>query len=135
MDFAYLFNQSFEENVHLHYDEFIDLFYDNFINSASAVKKLFSSGDIQRQKDMMESSLLMLVDFTVHRSASGGLHTLADVHAKRGVDGAMYDLWVESLLKTLRQMDKHFNDEKALAWRVTLAPGIEFMKHYRRTLG
>lgn len=94
------------------------------------VSEVFQGVDLQRQIDMLEHSLLLLVDFSVHRQGSESLIQLASVHMRAGVTAEMYDWWLTALIRTLEQLDTKFRHPEVLAWRVTLAPGIEFMKNF-----
>lgn len=131
MNFTELFNRSYAETVEANSEVFFTRFYQNFLASSPVIEMAFRSVDIDHQRALLDDVLLLVVDFAVHRQAIEPLKRLAQVHLRAGVSADMYELWVQALLKTASQLDPNFRTEEALAWRVMLAPGIEFMKHYR----
>ena len=79
---------------------------------------------------MLAQSLHEMVDFATSRVASDRLGRVADRHSRRQRDipPELYEVWLDSLIRTVREMDPLFCEEIELAWRVVLAPGIAYMK-------
>ena len=113
--------------------QFFDLFYERFIASEKEVAALFAETDMSRQKDMLRESLVELMEFCVTMESNPYIVTLARVHGVRGrnIPLHMFDLWLDSLVATVRRVDPGQNENVEAAWRVVLAPGIAFMKFYR----
>lgn len=109
-------------------------FYSHFLASSEDVAARFANTDMSRQKTMMHDSLLMLVDFNRRRAVTPQMSHLAAVHGREGQDipRALYDLWLDSLMSAVREHDSGFNSDVELAWRMTLAPGIAYMKFRNR---
>lgn len=131
VNFWEMFKCSFEENVNGHEDTFYPRFHQNFLATSPVVSAIFSNIDMQKQVATLEQSLLLLVDFAEAKQSGESLKKLALTHLRIGVTAEMYEWWVQALISTLEQVDPNFRPADALAWRVTLAPAMEFMKHYK----
>lgn len=129
IDFAEKFNDSFEL-VRRSNTEFYSIFYERFVNSSYSVKLAFSNTDMDKQKAMLKTALVLLVNFFVSKKASPDLIHLARMHYELNIRSEMYELFINALLFSLSEIDPNFNNKTAVAWRVTLSPGIEFMKHF-----
>ena len=123
-----LFDDSYTR-VHVNFDDFIAEFYQHFSVSSVEITQLFGDTDMEKQKNMLKSSFEHLVRFHHSRNASDELLRLAQLHRDMQVTDEMYAAWMESLIKAVNVIDYECNDEIELAWRIVLAPGIEFMKH------
>lgn len=122
-----------DERQHL---DFMTRFYELFIESSPDVARRFAATDMARQKEMLARSIREMLDFSTSRAASEHLRQAAERHnrAHRDIPPALYDLWMDCLLATVREFDTGFNDEVELSWRVVLAPGVAYMKFkYDRT--
>ncbi len=114
--------------------EFVERFYTLFLNSSPEIAKRFQATDMSRQKTMLHDSFTTLVDFNAHRRLTPQMRRLGVVHGPQASDvpPELYDLWLESLMRTVREFDPECNDETELAWRLTLAPGIAYLQHAYR---
>ncbi|WP_188151775.1 globin [Teredinibacter waterburyi] len=126
-----LFNDSFERNITDNYQHFFSAFYRCFESKSPVVSKMFAQTSETKRYEMLEDSLLILMDYSSTRVASEDLIELARYHSKLGVPADLFTLWLDALIESLRQLDPHFNDEYALAWRMVLEPGVSFMKGYQ----
>ena len=130
IDFDELFNDSYEE-ISNNKSEFYDLFYKKFLNSSFIVKNAFENTDMNVQKEMLEKAIVHLINFGVSKKATAYLLGIARKHEGLHIPAELYDLFIHSLLAALSELYPRFSNECAIAWRITLSPGIEFMKHYR----
>lgn len=129
LDFNELFNDSYEY-VQNNSEEFFDLFYNNFINSSPQVKEVFRNTNMANQKTMLKTAITHMVMFFTSKRASQYLITTATAHKNSyQISTTLYEDFLNTLILTLESFDPNFNNQTAVAWRVTLAPGIEFMKH------
>ncbi|MGJ8685935.1 MAG: globin [Spongiibacteraceae bacterium] len=128
IDFNELFNDSFEF-VQKNSDEFYTKFYAHFVENSLPIQRKFSGVDVAQQQLMLKRSLVHLVNFFVTRTASPYLFKMAEKHKNINVSVDMYDYFMESLVLTMSKVYPQFTNECGLAWRITLAPGIELMKH------
>ena len=115
---------------------FFETFYDGFIGSSDEVKEKFKDTDMERQAKVLQDSL-----YAMTVAAQGGTNSparsflpgLAEKHNQKGLDirPELYDLWLDSLVETVKGHDPECSPEVEAAWRTTLASGIEFMRsHY-----
>ncbi len=113
--------------------QFFHRFYEIFFNRSEDIRQKFSGTDMEAQVGILEKSMFHMVSFYVTRTDTDFLHSIARTHNRNGYDikPEYYDIWLESLLDTVRELDPEFQSETELAWRLAMTPGIEFMKfHY-----
>ena len=110
---------------------FLDRFYELFLASSPKVKEKFASTDfVQQKKALRESFRLMRLAAT---DGEGGperhLKDLAFTHSTKRLDiGAeMYDLWLDSLLATVKECDPEFASEIEEAWESVMMEGISYL--------
>ena len=134
-DYVEIFNDSYERIVRDDdvSDEFFAQFYEIFISKSSLIAEKFKNTDMASQREMLRESLMFMVNFYVHKRSDAFLRELAMSHSRKGVDiePYLYDIWMDSVIDTLRERDAKFDRDVELAWRIVLSPGITFMKfHY-----
>lgn len=131
-DYLEFFATSLERVAGTRRDEraFLGRFYEIFMATSPEVAARFADTDMARQRRMLGRSLEEMMNFSSERAATERLRRIAVRHSRRERDipPALYDLWLDSLVATVREFDPRFNDEIELAWRVVLAPGIAYMK-------
>ncbi len=129
LDFNELFNDSYEYVLN-NSDEFFDLFYTNFIHSSPLIKTALRNTNMENQKSMLKKAITHMVMFFTNKRASQYLIGIAATHKENNdIATSLYENFINALVFTLESFDPNFNNQTAVAWRVTLAPGIEFMKH------
>jgi len=130
IDLNEIFNDSYER-VTKDVEHFYSLFYRNFFNSSSEIKSKFEHVDMEKQNVILQKSILILISFSSTKKVNELLINLANAHKTRlKIAPYMYDLFIDALIITIRKTDPEFSHDVELAWRVTISPGIEFMKHY-----
>ena len=133
IDYAATFADSLARVTAPDMDErFFDRFYERFTGLHPEIKEKFSKTDFAHQKKMLRESLDEMRDFADKLCSNNYIITLARIHGTRGHDIAerFFDLWLDELVETVAEIDPECNDNVRLAWRVTMAPGIEFMKFF-----
>jgi truncated hemoglobin YjbI len=132
IDYGNIFDASYSRvlNQPRRAEAFVDTFYQKFIASSQAVSKKFEGVDMERQKRVLRRSLGHLSTFFIDETAGSELETLAEMHSRRekDIEPALYDLWLECLIESLREHDPDFDDEVELSWRLCLSAGITYMK-------
>jgi hemoglobin-like flavoprotein len=115
--------------------DFIERFYERFIAGSPDVARRFELTDMRRQQLMLARSLDEMARFSKDRRAPETLRRTAARHGPGdlGIPPGLYDQWLESLLASVREFDPECSDEVLLAWRIVLAPGIEYMRHHPPT--
>ena len=128
-DFNELFNDSYEFVLN-NSDEFFDRFITTFINSSPLIKEAFRNTDMDNQKSMLKKAITHMVIFFTTKRASPYLIAISKAHINtHNIAPHLYENFINTLISTLDEIEPHFSNETAVAWRITLAPGIEFMKH------
>jgi hemoglobin-like flavoprotein len=134
VDYVYEFERSFarikEEG---RAERFLDEFYRRFFAADPLVGEKFGATDMAHQKQMLRESLSEMAEFALTRQSNPYIVTLARIHGVRGRDipVGLYDVWLDCLVDTVGAIDPEATDSVALAWRIVMGPGIEFMKFYR----
>ena len=126
------FDQSYERVKHVNRNgkAFFDAFYDNFCAASPLVAEHFRHTDMKKQKKMLEKSFYSLFIFYATNNANDYLRNIAERHCKAGenIPPDLYDIWLESLIKTVADFDPQFDVDIELSWRVVMAAGITYMK-------
>ena len=130
-DYLEIFDESLQR-VTTSGDAFFDRFYASFLDSSDEIKNKFAKTNFQVQKLLLRQSLSYLLEFSAGFNDIKHLKNLANTHSKsqKDIDPALYEHWLTTLIKTVKEFDPNYNTEVELAWRVILAPGIEYMKHH-----
>jgi hemoglobin-like flavoprotein len=110
---------------------FLDRFYEIFFSKSPMIAELFKNTDMGTQKTMLQDSILYMKDFCISRTANEYMRRIARLHSKSGknIPSEFYDVWLDSLIEAAREYDSEFTEETEQAWRIALAPGINYMKH------
>jgi hemoglobin-like flavoprotein len=120
--------------------DFLDRFYARFVASSPAVAAKFAHTDFVRQKRALRASLhhLLLAAQNEGGGPDAHLREIADRHGAGQLDiGAeLYDLWLDSLLETVRECDPEFSPEVGKAWEAVMMVGIHYLcRNYDRARG
>ena len=118
--------------------EFLDIFYERFLASSPKVKQKFADPDFHRQKRLLRASFYLIL--LASEDPEGGperyLGHLAARHSTKDLDvGAeLYDLWLDSLLASVKDCDPEYNEEIEHAWEKMMGIGIDFLlSHYHHS--
>jgi len=112
--------------------KFFQRFYEFFLASSQEVRDRFRTTDIRRHRRKLQNSFYLLVEYV----AFGGpesqayLEGLAEDHGKRGRDipPHLYDLWLDCLLRAVRECDELYSEQVEAAWRYMMGAGILYLK-------
>jgi hemoglobin-like flavoprotein len=106
-------------------------FYEILLAADPRIRQLFSHTDFTRQKELFLHGLVSLLDYAEGK-ASGqmAIRRLGELHSRRRMNIApeMFIVWVDSLMKTLAELDPQFSPPLEAEWRRTLSPGIDIIK-------
>jgi len=110
---------------------FLDRFYERFLGSSPKVREKFRGTDFIRQKRMLQASLQLLL---VAAQDDGERPTpyLDEVAARHGasqmaIGAELYDLWLDSLLATVREVDPSWSPGVEQAWESVMTVGIAYL--------
>ncbi len=108
---------------------FFPSFYEHLLASDPAVPPMFAKTEFPKQYKVLQHGLGILLSYGNKRD-DALLERIAARHSASAVNvhPSMYALFVESLLRTVREHDSRCSPEIEAAWREALSPGIEFMK-------
>jgi hemoglobin-like flavoprotein len=133
-NFEEIFNDSFERVLSLDKDNdlFFSKFYNTFLAASPIVKQKFQNTDMTNQKLMLKKSFYQMLNFFVNKIATDYMTKIADLHSKkdRDISPELYDLWLESLVSTVKELDPKYNHDVGLAWKMIMGIGITYMKDY-----
>jgi hemoglobin-like flavoprotein len=110
---------------------FLDRFYEIFLASSPEVAEKFANTEFGRQKVALGQSLYLMVMATEGGEAAAAyIDRIAQRHARDALDirPELYDLWLDALVATARELDPGFDDHTETVWREMLGPGIEMMR-------
>ncbi len=105
-------------------------FYAVLLDASDEIAQRFAHTDIERQVQLFEHGVLMLVQFSrgdaVGKMAIerlGRLHSRAELD----IDPDFYTPWLSCLVHVLAEVDPEFDDELRDQWIETLRPGLQHM--------
>ena len=108
---------------------FLDLFYERFLGSSEEIAALFTAVDMARLKRMLRQSLILtMVASEGSKYSRQRLAALGDLHRDAGVSPRHYDLWLDTLVSVVTELDGHFDAQVDRAWRDVMGLGIQLMK-------
>lgn len=111
-------------------DEFFDDFYGTLSDKAPGIGTMFAHVDMQRQNQLIRNAVEDLINYAVgNETAEQELRRLGGTHNRHGLNVVpeLYDLWVDTIVETMRDHDPDADDDIDAAWRVVLRDGIKLM--------
>src|SRR5213076_1334725 len=85
--------------------EFFEAFYRRFFTLCPAARPMFAKTDFDRQHRLLRHAFGLLLNFP-----------------------ALYPLFIDSLIDTVKQYDHEFTPAVEGAWRTAVATGVEYMQ-------
>jgi hemoglobin-like flavoprotein len=110
---------------------FFDDFYRDFIGSSDEVKKKFAKTDLGHQEKLLSESMVYMILFAEGGEFAGRIIAqLGEKHNRHHNDitPALYALWLESLIRTLKKHDPQMSPELEQRWREAMTVSIEALK-------
>jgi hemoglobin-like flavoprotein len=113
--------------------DFLRTFYEQFMGFSEEIREKFRQTDFTKQTRVLADSLYAMAVVSQGESESPAraeLERLAQRHGRGQLDirPELYDVWLDSLIKAVRQYDPEFTPALEVAWRETLLVGIEQMR-------
>lgn len=110
---------------------FLDLFYENFLASSPKVKEKFANTDFAKQKRALQASLNLMLRVAEEggKGPERYLKDLAQRHSRSelNIGAELYDLWLDSLLATVKELDPEYNKKVEEAWDEVMSVGIGYL--------
>ncbi|HVH38567.1 MAG TPA: hypothetical protein VM764_00955 [Gemmatimonadaceae bacterium] len=109
-------------------EPFFQAFYHRLLRADPAVREKFANTDFERQNRLLQHGIGLLLSFG-RRPNPMLLARIAERHSSRDLDiaPALHEYFVDSLIETVREYDAACTPAVEDAWRVAVAPGIEFI--------
>lgn len=112
-------------------DAFLERFLARFLSADRRVAATLGRYPQARQKVILDQS----VRAAIQQQASGpgaadGIHRVVQVHSPHGdvpIDPALYPMWVESLIATVKDTDPEWVDALEQKWRAAIAPAVDVL--------
>lgn len=111
--------------------DFFEAFYRNFLAACPQVTPLFAHTDFERLHRLLRHALGLLLAFPGrHASDPNLLARIAERHSRRdlNIDPALYRLFIDSLVDTVKHYDPEYTPAIEAAWRSTVAKGVAYMQ-------
>ena len=110
---------------------FLDRFYDTFLASSPRVRERFTHTDFVHQKRALRASLQAML-LAAEDKTTGPERYLKDIakrHSRNELDvgSELYDLWLDSLLTSVKECDPAFRPEVGEAWEKVMMIGIHYL--------
>lgn len=109
---------------------FVERFYEIFMASSPKVKEKFAQTDFVRQKAALRASLdAMLLAVKDPAGPQQYLRDLAERHSSRqlNIGAELYDLWLDSLLSTVKEFDPVNGPAVQEAWEKVMMQGVSYL--------
>ncbi|WP_321808799.1 MULTISPECIES: hypothetical protein [unclassified Burkholderia] len=112
-------------------ERFFDRFYAIFLGASDSIRAKFAHTEMARQKQMMRKSFFHMLNLYHTKVTSDYLERIATEHgpARLAIPEHMFNAWRAAILDTVRELDaRHYDAKVEIAWAMTIAPGLEFMR-------
>jgi hemoglobin-like flavoprotein len=107
-------------------------FYELFLASSAEVRDKFRDTDFRKQRRMLQTSFYMLVEYVTlgWPECEAYLERIAAAHGRQGRDISphLYDVWLDCLVRAVKELDDQYSAEVESAWRYMMGAGILFLK-------
>ncbi|MGF1725586.1 globin [Photobacterium nomapromontoriensis] len=128
MDTQQIFNDSYRRC--LLNEQFFEAFYDILLEKNDKFRLMFKGTDMKRQIKMLKLSIAILLLTSSSDSAKDQFRVFAKRHGPDGVGASPidFDVWLESLLITVRLSDPKYDKHIEAAWRDCFQTGLAIMR-------
>lgn len=108
---------------------FLPRVYELLLESDPRIPPMFAATEFPKQHKLLQHGLGLLLSFGKKHDPEL-LERIAARHSSSGLDvpPSLYEHFIESLMRAVREHDPRFDADADRAWRAALAPGIDFMK-------
>jgi hemoglobin-like flavoprotein len=100
---------------------FIERFYEIFLESHPSIRPMFEKTDFQTQRMALRHGISAAISYASGSSLTKRtMDQMADVHSRKGhapVSPDLYPHWIESLVKTVTEVDPQASPELLARWR------------------
>ena len=110
--------------------DFAETFYTTFMNASPAIAPFFAQTEFGRQRQLLRDSVYLMVTQDVSDPEMRGLlDKLGQMHSRAGRNIApkLYELWLDSICATVKQLDPEWSQSLEDHWRVRLRAGMQII--------
>jgi hemoglobin-like flavoprotein len=107
---------------------FFDLFYETFLRSHPTIAPMFAKTDMVKQKSLLRQGVsMMLMHLGGNTVGTTGLDRIAESHSKKklNIDPNLYQYWITSLVKSVKECDQKMTPALEAEWKKTLRTGVD----------
>ena len=106
-------------------DAFFEMFYSNFLSQSDEIAALFKNTDWPHQIRLIRKALHSAIIFAQNHEISPAkkhMEAIAYSHSREymNIKPEYYPMWLEAMLRTLKERDPYFSPELEKAWREVL---------------
>ncbi len=116
--------------------KFFDLFYENFLTSHPTIAPMFAKTDMTKQKSLLRQGVsMMFMHLGGNSVGTTGVDRIAESHSKKNlnIDPNLYEYWINSLVKSVKECDPHITPALEIEWKKTLRSGVDrIASHYSK---
>ncbi len=126
------FNNSFQRAIALDSNRFYKRFNQILVTEDPRITELFVKTDMDRMIEMLKQSMTYMMSFSATLEDSDELKAIAEKHSngRLNIPADFYDIWLNCMIKTVKEFNPKFEKHIETSWRVLMAPGVEYMKSY-----
>ena len=109
---------------------FAETFYRVFLESSTEIAPLFAKTDFEKQRKLLRATVYIMVTRNVYDPhARETLEKIGHSHGRTQLDirPELYELWLDSVCRTVEQLDPEWTSRTEQEWRDRLRPGIELI--------
>ena len=91
---------------------------------------MFSATNFEKQRKLLRSTVFIMVNRDISEpKAAETLERIGHSHSKTKLDirPALYELWLDSLCATVKQLDPDWTEALEQDWRVQMRPGVSLI--------
>lgn len=110
--------------------DFAEIFYNTFMQASPSIAPFFAQTEFGRQRQLLRDSVYLMVthdvsdpDMRALLDKLGGLHS----RAGRNIAPKLYELWLDSICATVKQLDPEWTQTLEDHWRVRLRAGMQII--------
>ena len=110
--------------------DFAETFYEAFMSASPAIAPFFAKTEFARQRTLLRDSVYLMVTQDVSDPEMRALlKKLGALHSRAGRNIApmLYELWLDSICKTVKALDPEWTQSLEDHWRVRLRAGMQII--------
>ena len=107
--------------------DFAEKFYEVFLSASPEIAPFFANTEFSKQRKLLRATVYVLVTRDVDDpKARDQLNKVGRSHSRSQLDirPELYDVWLDSLCKTVGEMDPKWGADLENAWRERMQRGI-----------